>query len=620
MRRALLATALVTAVVATAPPAPATGDVKVSDQSYVRHDGGTDPTLASCSVNNRQQNEPTASVAPHNESLMTSGANDYCTVPTTTDAWAGFYYSSDGGSTWTDSLLPGYPTDTSAEGQASPLYRLGVHAAGDPVQAWDNEGHLYYAGIAFNRAQPASGSIWAARYSWPSGPAPDYEFTTIVARGTPSQLFRGLFHDKVQLEVDRGADSPHAGNVYVCWARFTGSGANNGVFLSRSTDGGRTYSPPTKLSESVHGSQFCDVAVTRDGTVYVAWRQFAFSPESGQMQDNAVVWVKSTDGGRRFTKPQEATEFIGWDLSDHYASPEAAGAALYAACSSGDGRLGGCTGPEPRTNARDCGDGPIACESGYVFFRADTQVRIAADPTTAGDPDEVFIVYDASVPGSLTPTGTSYGSVGEGVGSQASIYFIRTADGGGTWSSPARIDSQPKGHQFFPDIAADDGSLHVVWQDSRSDTASGPPSTPSGGDFRTVPISNRWTAANPPGAVSSGPGLDTFYATSSDDGATWTVTIFSAAKQMPQYEQFGNRDVPFFGDYNYIAASGSSVFMTWTDQRDTVPGTDPRYTADGTDGFDVLQCRSQDSDGNWGPDTCPDAGGLDQNIYGAVRT
>jgi hypothetical protein len=52
-----------------------------------------------------------------------------------------------------------------------------------------------------------------------------------------------------------------------------------------------------------------------------------------------------------------------------------------------------------------------------------------------------------------------------------------------------------------------------------------------------------------------------------------------------------------------------------------VPGTDPRYTnGDGTDGFDVHQCRTETSPGVWSADTCPNGGGLDQNIYGAVVT
>jgi hypothetical protein len=180
-----------------------------------------------------------------------------------------------------------------------------------------------------------------------------------------------------------------------------------------------------------------------------------------------------------------------------------------------------------------------------------------------------------------------------------------------------------KGHQFFPDIDANAGRLHVVWQDSRNDNPLGPPTTPSGGDFRTVPISNRWVASNPPGAVATPHtvGVQSFYARSTDQGASWTEMLASSVGQMPSYEQFGNRDDPFFGDYNYISAVGSRVLMNWTDQRETIRGTDPRYTnGDGTDGFDVKQCRAANPDRTFGADTCPNAGGLDENIFGMVFT
>ncbi len=609
--RLTAAAAAMLLVFANASLAMAADDVKVSDQPYVRFDGGSDSATAACSTNNRAQNEPSAAVSPLDGDLIVAGANDYCTVPTFGGTWAGFYHSDDGGSSWTNSLLPGYPTDTTDEGRASPLFGL-ANNAGDPVQAWDNDGHVYYGGIAFNRDKPSNGSIWVARYDWSSGAAPQYEFTTLAARGTPTPFFGGIFHDKVQLEVDRGADSAHDGNVYVCWARFTASGPNNGVFFVRSTNGGQSFSNPQKISDNVHGNQFCDIAVTSDGTVYVAWRQFAFKPDRGQRQNDAVAWVKSTNGGAKFTKPAIATDLIGWDPSDDTVSPVENGAARYTACLAGDGTLGGCAGPAPRATARDCGDGPFACDSGYVFFRTNTQVRITADPN--GDPDEVFVVYDASVPGTDTPTGSTYGTRGSGTGSQAAVYFTATWNKGGTWSAPKRIDPQVRGHQFFPDIDASDGVLHAVYHDSRIDDSTGP----SGGDFRTVPISNQWVAANPPGAVASGAGLETWYATSANDGATWTTSLVSAVPQMPQYEIFGNRDVPFHGDYNYISAAAGTVFMAWTDTRDVEPGTDPRYAVDGTDGFDVLQCRVQDADGVWGADTCPDDGGLDQNIYGAT--
>jgi hypothetical protein len=131
----------------------------------------------------RQQNEPTAAVDPSNPNHMTAGANDYCNVPTGGDAWAGFYHSSTHGSSWTNSLVPSYFQDTSTAGQASPQFRF-VLGAGDPVQAWDRHGHLYYGFIGFNRVKPQNASIFVAKYNWPAAsPAPAYASTSIVARG-----------------------------------------------------------------------------------------------------------------------------------------------------------------------------------------------------------------------------------------------------------------------------------------------------------------------------------------------------------------------------------------------------------------------------------------------------
>jgi hypothetical protein len=64
---------------------------------------------------------------------------------------------------------------------------------------------------------------------------------------------------------------------------------------------------------------------------------------------------------------------------------------------------------------------------------------------------------------------------------------------------------------------------------------------------------------------------------------------------------------------------GRASFGTWTDWRNTVAGSDPREGStanDGPFGPEVHQCRTLLASGAYTGDTCPRAGGLDQDIYG----
>lgn len=109
-------------------------------------------------------------------------------------------------------------------------------------------------------------------------------------------------------------------------------------------------------------------------------------------------------------------------------------------------------------------------------------------------------------------------------------------------------------------------------------------------------------------------------AVSFNGGESWTdFTRASAVSSNPNYEQFGGRTGPFAGDYLRVTSLGRFAFGVWTDWRNTVPGTDLREgTSEDDDGADVLQCRTRLASGAITGDTCPRAGGLDQNIYGAL--
>jgi len=207
------------------------------------------------------------------------------------DVWAGYYRSTDGGSTWQDSLVPGYPADTSPAGLASPVHGS-CSAAGDPTQSFDSAGRAFYGFICFNRVKPINGSIYVSAYG---SDGASYQRTVLVARGTPSGLFgAGLFQDKVNLAVDQ-TSGLHAGNVYVAWAQFNGFAPNNVILFSRSTDHGMTFSAPIRIAPvNVGGAEFADLAVGPDGNVYLTFRTFP-SPSSPVN----VIWLAGQVHRRR---------------------------------------------------------------------------------------------------------------------------------------------------------------------------------------------------------------------------------------------------------------------------------------------------------------------------------
>jgi hypothetical protein len=200
-----------------------------------------------------------------------------------------------------------------------------------------------------------------------------------------------------------------------------------------------------------------------------------------------------------------------------------------------------------------------------------------------------------------TTSYSSAGSGGSGLVGQSKVYVARSLDNGQTWT-PVLVADSPVGHQYFPDGDALAGNLAVVWQDSRVD-----------GDYSVQrPVGN---LAN---ATSSGSdALSTFVAVSTNGTSFGAPQEVASVRQQPQYEMFDAASVPFLGDYNWIqlAQADGSLFgyMTWTDERDVVPGSDPREATQ--DGFDTQGCWVENPPGTF-TRTCLNGGGYDQNIYG----
>ena len=122
---------------------------------------------------------------------------------------------------WTNSLVPGYPDDTSTAGTASPAHGV-CSAADDPTQSFDTEGRLFYSYICFNRAQPTNGSIYVSTYV---DDGASQVRTVRVDRSTPSVW--GLFQDQINVATDQ-MDGPNSDKVAVAWRPTPGSRQTTG--------------------------------------------------------------------------------------------------------------------------------------------------------------------------------------------------------------------------------------------------------------------------------------------------------------------------------------------------------------------------------------------------------
>jgi hypothetical protein len=476
-------------------------------------------------------------VDPHNTQVVTAGANDYCTQATLPnhEVWTGYYRSTNGGATFADSLVPGYPADTTAAGTSSPVHGT-CGAAGDPTQSFDRDGRLFYGFICFNRTAPINGGFFVATYDQDGA---RYVRTVMVAKGTPSgQFSAGIFQDKPNLVADQTAGR-FSGNVYMAWSRDSGRSNNNVILFSRSTDHGATFSAPIQVSNGLIGNElFTDLAVAPDGTLYLTFRTTSVQ---GPTFDG--VWIsRSTNGGVSFSEPQVVARIRAFDSNQF----------------SGNG-------------SADCGDGPFACPSGLTFS------RFASLSATIADSTGVHVVWSAELPSG-----------------QAKVFVANSADGV-HFNSATTLDTNGRGHQYFPDVASADGVITTVFYDSRNDAAYSP----------SLPPGDTSTGTNSGGAV------DTFVARSSDGGRTWVETRVSTVSSNYNWETHGSRMLPFWGDYIYVSAAPGAVNVAWTDSRDLVPGSDPRDPG-ATDGFDVFQlCPAGATIDN----PCLNKGGLDQDIY-----
>lgn len=388
----------------------------------------------------RNQPEPSISINPRNPDIIAAGAQDFRRAAELRaacggDRWNAIYLSTDGGETWSNSLVPGYCTDPTqgvgTEQAVSEMFDFSTNT--DPVLAFDDFGNLYYSHIAFNdnpfRTVPpsTSGVLLVSTYRVSDGGAATYAKTVKVPSGsglrqTPFKVGPGIFSnfdDKQWMAVDNSAGSPFYGRLYVTWTKFSTQGGESSIWISHCGGNGRgeeeceEFTRGRVLNKPVAGGlvQESFPVAAPNGDLYVAFLQFQGG--FGSTLPHAGVWIaKSTDGGDTFTQRKVA------DIQQI---------------------------PSPIPPASN------TANDGLNSFRTGTAPGVAV--SSDGD---VHLVW------------------GEWVsGTHADVRYSRSTDGGQTWSAPIRMNDVFTGHQFFPSIAASGNNVHVAWYDGRLDPAGG---------------------------------------------------------------------------------------------------------------------------------------------------
>jgi len=222
------------------------------------------------------------------------------------------------------------------------------------------------------------------------------------------------------------------GTLYVAW--LESSQGKSKTFLTRSTDGGTTWSTPS-LADTTQSCPCCRTAIATapDGSVYLAWRTVL----PGNVRD--VVVARSTDRGATWMAPVRVH-------ADNWV-------------------FDGCPHAGPSMQVDSAGTVHIAWWTG-VQGAAGTYYARSTDHGASFEKPVPLGVAEYSAPAhvqlALGPAGTVVAVWDDGTVKTPKVVMRFSHDGGGSFAAPTLVSAGGRA-ATFPVLALRDGDITIAW-------------------------------------------------------------------------------------------------------------------------------------------------------------
>lgn len=355
--------------------------------------------------------------------------------------------------------------------------------------------------VAINPVNPDN--VVAVSYQQGLSPGPrtsDFIYTSFD--GGRTWTSQAAANPDARTQGDPAVTFDEAGIAYRSNIAFVGirqarpARAVNGIFASRSNDGGRSWLAPVAVVDHLNTVlPFEDkpwLAATKTASgeshVYLAWTRFDEYGSKAADCHTQIVFSRSIDGGRTYAMPFRVSDAQG-DCQDSDNTVEGAVPSVGLA---GEIYLA-WAGPAGLVF-------DVSRDAGRTFG---TDVKISDQPG-GWDMDVAGIDRGNGMPvtGVDKSRGTFRGSIYvnwiDARHGDPDVFVSASRDGGKTWQPPVRVNDDPRGNgkmQFFTWMAVDpvDGSVNVIFYDRRAQTGTGTAvtlarSTDGGRTFANYPV------------------------------------------------------------------------------------------------------------------------------------